>query len=139
MKRVLAAGTFNLLHPGHVQFLETAKGLGDELVVIVATDATAIKGKGYVLLPAASRVALVRALRCVDRARIGNEGDVLAILEEERPAVVALGFDQPFTEDVITRRATAIGFPCKVVRLPKFGNWSTRSMMNNKRKRKKGK
>ncbi len=134
--KVLAAGTFNLLHRGHVPFLDAATRLGDDLVVVVATDRMVSGTKGYLTLPARERATLVGSLRCVDKARIGNEGDILRVLEEERPDIIALGYDQQLDPARIKKRCAAIGLRCRVVRLPRFGKWSSRALIRNARTQK---
>ncbi len=117
----MATGVFDLLHPGHVYFLEEARRLGDELVVVVARDSTARKFKHEPITSEAQRVQLVAALKPVDRAILGHEGgSIYDILEEIRPDVVALGFDQIHDADKIVEEARRRGLQTKVVRLPKF-------------------
>lgn len=94
--RVVAAGTFDGIHPGHESFLRQARALGDELVVIVARDSTVERLKGH--RPAkneAERQASLEALPVVDQAVLGSVGrDYLATVVALNPAVVALGYDQ---------------------------------------------
>jgi len=117
----MATGVFDLLHPGHIYFLGEAKRLGDELVVVVARDSTARKFKHEPITSEDQRVQLVAALKPVDRAILGHEGgSIYDILEEIRPDVVALGFDQIHNEDHIVEEARKRGLQTKVVRLPKF-------------------
>ena len=121
MVRVMATGVFDLLHNGHVQFLTEARRLGDELVVVVARDSTARKFKHEPITTESSRVQLVAALKPVDRAILGHEGgSIYDILEEIRPDIIALGFDQIHNEDKILEECRKRGLSTKVVRLPKF-------------------
>ncbi len=117
----MATGVFDLLHPGHVAFLREAKALGDELVVIVARDSTAKRFKHTPITPEAQRLEMVAALKPVDRAVLGNEGDIFEILDEIRPDVIALGYDQVHNEEKIAEECRRRGLArTKVVRLPKF-------------------
>ena len=117
----MATGVFDLLHPGHVAFLREAKALGDELVVVVARDSTAKRFKHTPITPEAQRVEMVAALKPVDRAVLGNEGDIFEILDEIRPDVIALGYDQVHNEAKIAEECKKRGLAgTKVVRLPKF-------------------
>ncbi len=117
----MATGVFDLLHPGHIYFLAEAKRLGDELVVVVARDSTARKFKHEPITTESSRVQLVQALKPVDRAILGHEGgSIYDILEEIRPDVIALGFDQIHNEDKILEECRKRGLRTRVVRLPKF-------------------
>jgi FAD synthetase len=116
----MATGVFDLLHPGHLFFLSEARKLGDELVVVVARDATARRIKHEPITSEASRVQMVAALRDVDRAILGNRGNIYDILPEVRPDVIVLGFDQDHDEAQIVAEARRRGLDTKVVRLPRF-------------------
>ena len=92
---VLANGCFDLLHVGHVRYLEAAKARGDTLVVALNTDESvrAAKGPGRPVLPLAERAELVAALRCVDFVTAFPEATLEATLRLLRPAVHAKGTD----------------------------------------------
>ena len=120
MVRVMATGVFDLLHTGHIHFLTEARRLGDELVVVVARDSTARRFKHEPIMGEASRVQLVAALKPVDRAVLGHEGSIYEILDEIRPDVIALGFDQIHNEEKVLEECRKRGLATKVVRLPKF-------------------
>lgn len=91
MKKVLAGGVFNIIHPGHIYFLKEAKKLGSYLIVVVASDRTAGK---KAIFPAEVRKKMVESLKFVDRVVIGSETDRMNILEKEKPDIVVLGYDQ---------------------------------------------
>ena len=98
-KVVLASGVFDLLHLGHVKFLEEAKKAGgpnSELVVIVARDSTVEKTKGRKpIMSEDQRCALVESLKVVDRALLGFETlDIGEVIAKVKPDVIALGYDQ---------------------------------------------
>jgi len=117
----MATGVFDLLHPGHIQYLSEAKRLGDELVVVVARDSTAERLKHRPIVPEAQRLEMVRSLKPVDRAVLGHEGSIYEILPEIRPDIIALGFDQAHDEGKILDECRKRGLATtKVVRLPKF-------------------
>lgn len=118
MVRVVATGVFDLIHLGHVHFLEKAKDLGDELVVIVARDSTARKMKHQPITPEGMRVELVQALKPVDRAVLGYEDDIFKIITEVRPDIIALGYDQRFDEEELKKELKKRGLRIEVVRLP---------------------
>jgi len=118
MVRVVATGVFDLIHLGHVHFLEKAKDLGDELVVIVARDSTARKMKHQPITPEGMRVELVQALKPVDRAVLGYEDDIFRIITEVRPDIIALGYDQKFDEEELKRELKKRDLRINVVRLP---------------------
>ena len=116
----MATGVFDLLHPGHVYFLREARKLGDELWVVVARDTTARKFKHEPITPEASRLQMVEALKPVDRAVLGHEGNIYDILEEILPDVIAIGYDQVHSEERILEECRKRGLDAKVLRLPKF-------------------
>lgn len=116
----MATGVFDLLHPGHLYFLREARKLGDELVVVVARDSTARKFKHEPITPESSRVQMVEALKPVDRAVLGHEGNIYEILDEIRPDVVAIGFDQVHSEQRVLEECRSRGLSTRVVRLPRF-------------------
>lgn len=116
----MATGVFDLLHTGHIYFLSEARKLGDELVVVVARDNTARKFKHEPITSESSRVELVAALKSVDRAVLGHEGNIYAILDEIRPDVIAIGYDQIHNEDRILEECRKRGLRTKVVRLPRI-------------------
>ena len=92
---MLTSGCFDLLHPGHVAFLEAARGLGDKLVVAVSDDpfVAAQKGAGRPVFPVAERHAMLTALRHVDRVVINEWPDAAKLITALRPAVYAKGAD----------------------------------------------
>ena len=121
MKTVVATGVFDILHPGHVYFLEAAKAIGDRLVVIVARDSTARRMKGRKpVVPEDQRLLMVQALKPVDEAIVGDEEDMFAPLLRIMPDVVALGWDQKFDEKELSVALKKRGLSCRVVRITKF-------------------
>ncbi|MCJ7424073.1 FAD synthase [Candidatus Bathyarchaeota archaeon] len=123
---VLASGVFDLLHLGHVRFLEEAKKAGGrkaELVVIVARDSTVQKRKGEMpIMPENQRCALVESLKVVDCAILGFEGfDIGRVIEKLKPAVIAVGYDQENMEKTVKRYVEEKGLRIDIVRIGKFG------------------
>ena len=121
-KRVVATGVFDLLHLGHIHFLRAARELGDELVVIVANDATVRRMKREPVMPAAVRAEMVAALKPVDQAVVGREGNMLDIVVEEiKPHIIVLGYDQElFEPKALEAKLAERGHVVQVVRLPKL-------------------
>ncbi|MCI4357857.1 MAG: adenylyltransferase/cytidyltransferase family protein [Thermoplasmata archaeon] len=117
MVRVMATGVFDLLHPGHLFFLNEARKLGDELVVVVARDQTARRLKHEPYVPEHIRREMVEALKPVDRAVLGSTTDIYQTVVEERPDVIALGYDQRFDEKEVERECERRGVRVRVVRL----------------------
>jgi FAD synthetase len=120
MVKVMATGTFDLLHMGHIFYLKEAKKLGDTLMVVVATDATVRKLKHDPITPQEIRVSLIKELKMVDEAYLGHEDDMYAIVEEIKPDIIALGFDQIHNETTIKNELKKRKLNVKVVRLPKY-------------------
>lgn len=121
MVRVMATGVFDILHLGHVHFLEEAKRQGDELVVVVATDRTAERNKHRPITPERMRVELVGSMRVVDKVVLGHEGDPFEIVKELQPDIIVLGYDQFQKEERITAELLKRGMEgIRVVRLSKF-------------------
>jgi FAD synthetase len=119
MVRVLATGTFDLLHPGHLLYLSEAKALGDELYVLVARDSM-IRHKPKPIVPERQRLAMVQALRIVDKAVLGSKQDMFEPLREIRPDIIALGKNQFFNEKELEERLKSRGFHVRVVRIQAF-------------------
>ena len=110
-----------MLHLGHVHYLTEAKKLGDELVVVVARDSTARKFKHQPITSEDMRRDLVEALKPVDRAVLGHEGNIYDILDEVKPDVVALGYDQKHDEEKILAECKSRGLSdVRVGRVQKF-------------------
>ena len=117
----MATGVFDILHPGHVLFLQEAKKLGDELYVVVARDSTAEKLKHKPIMGEELRKFMVQSLKPVDHAVLGYEDDMYRIVEEIRPDIIVLGYDQKFSEKEIKKECEKRGIDVKVVRLGRFG------------------
>ncbi len=122
---VLASGVFDLLHLGHVRFLEEAKRIGGKnakLLVVIARDSTVQKMKGRKpVMPENQRLALVKSLRVVDEAVLGFEDfDIGDIVERIKPDIIALGYDQGDVEAQVFEYVNKHGSNVKVIRLGKF-------------------
>ena len=122
MVRVMATGVFDILHPGHVLFLQEAKKLGDELVVVVARDSTVERLKHRPIMSEEIRRFMVESLKPVDRAVLGHEDDMYKTVEDIRPDIIVLGYDQKFSEEEIEEECRKRGIKVKVVRLKKYGD-----------------
>lgn len=123
---VLASGVFDLLHYGHIRFLEEAKKQGgpdSRLMVIIARDETVKKLKGKApIIPEDQRRALVEALEVVDEALLGyEEMDLGAVIEKIRPDIIAVGHDQDDIERQTRKIVQEKGLNLRVVRIGRFG------------------
>ncbi len=118
---ILANGCFDVLHVGHVRYLQAAKELGGRLLVAVNADATvrALKGEGRPRTPAAERAEVLAALACVDAVVIFDEADASALVREARPDFHAKGTD--YTAETVPERAVVIacGGEVRIVGDPK--------------------
>ncbi len=134
---VLANGCFELLHVGHVRYLQAARAEGDVLVVAVNSDraVSGLKGPGRPLLPAEARVELVAALECVDYAVIFDDLTAEGVLRDLRPHVHCKGTD--YTAESVPERAVMaeLGGTVRIVGDPK--SHSTRDILAEIRKRSK--
>ena len=111
---VLANGCFDVLHVGHVRYLEGARAQGDRLVVGINADATvrALKGEGRPRIPAQERAELIAALAASDAVVIFEEPDVRALIRELRPDVHAKGTD--YTEATVPERDAVMEYGGRV-------------------------
>jgi D-glycero-beta-D-manno-heptose 1-phosphate adenylyltransferase len=107
---VLANGCFDILHVGHLRYLQGARALGDVLVVAINSDKSmrSIKDPGRPILGEDERVALVSALRCVDYVVLFDEPDVSRVLDVLRPAIHAKGTD--YTEQTVPERDKVLSY-----------------------------
>ncbi|MFW5922343.1 MAG: adenylyltransferase/cytidyltransferase family protein [Halodesulfurarchaeum sp.] len=116
MTRVVAQGTFDLIHPGHLHYLSEAASLGSELHVIVARREN-VTHKEAPVLPNRQRRDVIAALEMVDEAHIGHETDIFEPIERLDPDIIALGFDQHHDVDSIDRALEDRGIDCRVERV----------------------
>ena len=115
---VLAGGVFDIIHPGHISTLNAAKALGDVLVVVVATDNTAVKmKKRNPLHSQEQRQELVKSLKVVDLCLIGQENDIFKTVNHVKPQIIALGYDQVHQEKFNTEGCKKIKLNARVARL----------------------
>ncbi len=134
MVKVMATGTFDLLHLGHIYYLKEAKKLGNKLAVVVATDTTVRRLKHEPVNPEEIRLNLIKELKIVDEAYLGHEDDMYEIVEEIKPDIIALGFDQLHDEKKIESELKKRKIKAKIVRLKEYNGGSdlegTRRIIN---------
>lgn len=133
--KVLTAGTFEILHPGHIYYLQEAWKLG-RVVTVVARDSTVRKLKGRdVIIGENQRLEVVRNIVYVHKARLGYEDDMFRVVEEEKPNIILLGPDQPVDEDKLRRELEKRGLEnVQIRRLPSRLNSELYSTSNIIRK-----
>ncbi len=118
LKVVLAGGVFDIIHPGHIHTLNAAKALGDVLVVVIATDKTAVKMKKRLPLHNQElRCELVSCLSVIDAVIIGNEDNIFETVKLVKPDVIALGYDQIHQEKFISDGCKQINLDVEIARL----------------------
>ncbi len=117
MKKVLAGGVFNLLHPGHVFFLRKAKEFGDYLIVVIASNRTASITKDYPVLDQKIRKKNVEKLGFVDKVVIGDETDFMKVVRREKPDIIVLGYDQKISERELKKMLSKEGINCEIIRI----------------------
>jgi rfaE bifunctional protein nucleotidyltransferase chain/domain len=136
-KLVLTNGCFDLLHLGHVRYLQAARALGDALAVAINGDQSvrALKGEGRPLNPEADRAEIVAALECVDHVVVFPEVRATRLLETVRPSIYVKGGDYtPETLDAEERAALkSIGAEVRI--LPFEKGQSTSALIERMKKR----
>jgi rfaE bifunctional protein nucleotidyltransferase chain/domain len=130
---VFANGCFDVLHAGHIRFLDGARALGDVLIVGVNTDASVrmLKGAGRPLLPEGERAALVASLRAVDHVVFFHERTADPILRELQPSIHAKGTD--YTVETVPERETVLSYGGKVAIVGDPKDHSTRGLIDSLR------
>lgn len=123
---VLASGVFDLLHLGHVRFLEEAKRAGGrnaELVVIIARDRIVEERKGEKpIMSENQRCALVASLKVVDCAILGFQRfNIGRVIDKVKPDVIAVGYDQEGVEATVRKYVEENRLNIRIVRIGKFG------------------
>ena len=121
MVKVMCAGTFDTIHPGHLYFLSEAKKYGSKLIVVVARDETSERMKGKKPLHnEKERLEAVRMLNIVDEAVLGNEGNIFNIIEQINPDVICLGYDQKVQKQQIEDELKKRGIKAYVIRIGQY-------------------
>jgi FAD synthetase len=120
-KLVMAFGSFDIIHPGHLVYLKKARELGDRLIVVVARDdsITMIKGRPP-FFDQKTRLKMVGSLRYVDRAVLGHRitepDDKYKIIMDYKPDVIVFGYDQRVNPKAVKRWTRRHGLKVKIVR-----------------------
>ena len=103
MKKVLVGGVFSVLHPGHEYFLKKAKSMGDLLVVVIASDRTVMRRKGVLHKTAIERKEQLEKTGIPDKVVIGSGENHFKVVEEEKPDVIVMGYDQEIDRELLKR------------------------------------
>ena len=121
MKKVMAFGSFDILHKGHESYLKEAKGYGDYFVVIVARDENILRFKGRKPKnDEGHRLEQVRKLNFVDEAVLGHKDNVFEVLGEFSPDVICLGYDQKIDEEKLREELEKRNLKAEIIRAKPF-------------------
>jgi D-beta-D-heptose 7-phosphate kinase/D-beta-D-heptose 1-phosphate adenosyltransferase len=126
---VFTNGVFDLLHPGHVRYLQAARNEGDALIIGVNSDRSVRSNKGPLrpIIPEDERAELLAALASVDAVVVFDEDTPADIIERVQPDVLVKGAD--WAADRIVGRETVEARGGKVVRIPLAEGWSTTAIL----------
>lgn len=131
MKTVMAQGTFDILHPGHIYYFEKSAELGDKLVVIIARDSR-VKDRKNLYFDEAERRKMVESLEVVDKALLGSEDDMYSTVEGVDPDVITLGYDQSHEIKQVKDMAENVtGHEVTVERMEKKKDFSSSNIKNS--------
>jgi len=121
MKKVMVFGTFDILHKGHENYFKQAKEYGDSLIVVVAKDDSVMSSKGDLpMYKEKERLCRVMENETVDMARLGYAYDKLRVVEEEKPDVICLGYDQKVDEKELMDELSERGLVVVIKRMSGF-------------------
>ncbi len=119
-KRVMCFGTFDILHLGHLSYFEQAKKHGQHLTVVIARDETKRRQRKNILFSEEERLKLVKNLKIVDEAILGNASDHFKVIKEIKPDVLCLGYDQAISEQAVKEKLRYLGIKAEVIRLKPY-------------------
>ncbi|WGI17378.1 FAD synthase [Methanonatronarchaeum sp. AMET-Sl] len=115
--RVMASGTFDIIHPGHLFYLEESKKLGEELVVVVARETNLSKKP---VVPGSQRRRVLEGLKPVDQAVLGDELDIYKTVEKINPDILSIGPDQHWEIPELEKELKNHGFNIDVVKIDSY-------------------
>lgn len=121
MKKILVFGTFDIVHPGHLNLFKEAKKLGDHLTVVVARDKTVEEVKGRPpRINEIERLEHVSDVLEVDKAILGKKDDKYSVIEEINPDIICLGYDQKFFIKDLEKELEKREIKAKIIRLKPY-------------------
>lgn len=132
MKKIVTFGVFDILHAGHIKFLENCKKINknSKLIVVISRDSTVLREKGKPpLMSEQERKKILESLKVVDEVVLGYEGpDKFRIVEEIKPDIIVLGHNQPWDDKDLKNKLKDRGLDIEVMRLKKYGNINSTSL-----------
>lgn len=129
----MAQGTFDVLHPGHIHYLEKSAEKGDELVVVIARDAR-VEDRKDLFFDEEERKLMVDSLQIVDEAILGSEDDIYSTVREADPDIITLGYDQHHSREKVEKMAEeATGHKVEVLRIEREDDYSSSDIKNSKK------
>jgi FAD synthetase len=120
IKIIMATGTFDIIHPGHGYYLEESKKVGgkdSKLVVVVARDSTVRSKKRVPVVDEKQRLEVVKMIKFVNEAYLGNENDMFKIVKEIKPDIITIGSDQNYDITNLKKELTDRGINTEVVKI----------------------
>jgi len=121
MVTVMVFGSFDVMHPGHLNFLRQAKSYGDKLIAVVARDSTIEKIKNFTpKYSERDRLEHIRDMPMVDKGVLGYEKDPYEIIEELYPDIICLGYDQNSYSDNLRQELEKREMKIKMIRLSPY-------------------
>jgi FAD synthetase len=127
---VFAAGSFDIIHPGHIEFLKWASSLGSKLFVVVSRDTNYRYFKGYdPVFNEAERLKIVESIKYVYRAFLGSEKDIFESIVNIKPSIIALGYDQISSDYIVNELRVRGLHNVKVLKMDsRIGDYSSTSI-----------
>jgi FAD synthetase len=132
MTTVMCFGTFDVLHLGHINYFQQAKELGDTLIVVVARDTTKENLKKEIVFSEEERLQLVQNISIVDNTVLGNTKDHLKVIEEHKPDILCLGYDQDVTKTVLQEELLKRHLYPKILRMKPYKETKYKSSLIKK-------
>jgi len=120
--KVLVAGCFNRIHPGHIYLFKEAKKLGKKLIVIITNDANNNKN---IKTPAIDRMKMLKEIKMIDKVIVGEKNDFTKIFLKEKPNVLALGYDQSIPKSFLGLWNSNVYHKVDIIRIKKYKDYHT--------------
>jgi len=127
MKTVMCFGTFDILHPGHLHYLQQAKKYGDYLIVVIARDETKWRQRKSIIFNEQERRQLISSLSMVNEAVWGYPHNHLRIIIKKKPEVLCLGYDHSISEKTLAYKLARYGLHPIIRRISPYHPWQYQS------------